>query len=676
MTSQPEPHLDAPADPEHDPRATFALDPALARRLTARVVASSDEARTTYAPFTGQPLARLPISSPADVETAATRARPRNSGGAALHSRARPGAAPPPRPRPRPPGRGARPDPAGDRQGPPARARGGRAVAVAARHYGRTAAALPRHPKRHRRRPGAHQGRRAPRPQGVVGTSRPWNYPLELAVGDALPAFVAGNAVVMKPDTGDRADRAVGASSCCIEAGLPAGRLAGRARRGPGRRPEVVEHADYVSFTGSTRTGREVAAAARPPGWSAAPSNSAARTPCWCCTTPTSTRRPRARSAACFSSAGQLCISIERLYVHESVADAFVERFVGPDEGDAARRRPSPTAPTWARWSAKAQLETVTAHVEDAVAKGATVLAGGRPAPTSARSSTSRPSSTASRPGWRCCAEETFGPVVSIYRFRDERRGGRAGQRHAVRPERQRLDPGRRARPRASPRGCAAGTVNVNEGYARAYGSVDAPMGGMKDSGLGRRHGSEGILKYTEAQTVAQQRLTADRRRSSAMTDEKLRRRRMTRCVLPACCRGSAAAAHDDSLRLRRHRRRLGFGGSVSALRLTEKGYRVGVLEAGRRFDERRSQELLGPARTTCGRPRSGCYGIQRIHLLSNVHGAGRRRRRRRLAGLRQHPLRAADAVLRRPAVGDITDWQDELAPYYDQAKRMLGVDH
>jgi succinate-semialdehyde dehydrogenase/glutarate-semialdehyde dehydrogenase len=51
------------------------------------------------------------------------------------------------------------------------------------------------------------------------------------------------------------------------------------------------------------------------------------------------------------------------------------------------------------------------------------------------------------------------------------------------------------------------GTVNVNEGYAPAYGSVQSPMGGMKDSGLGRRHGSEGILKYTEAQTVARQRL-------------------------------------------------------------------------------------------------------------------------------------------------------------------------
>ena len=65
-----------------------------------------------------------------------------------------------------------------------------------------------------------------------------------------------------------------------------------------------------------------------------------------------------------------------------------------------------------------------------------------------------------------------------------------------------------------------AGTVNVNEGYASAYGSVQSPMGGMKDSGLGRRHGSEGILKYTEAQTVAQQRVLP-MAPSFGMDDEK-----------------------------------------------------------------------------------------------------------------------------------------------------------
>ena len=86
-----------------------------------------------------------------------------------------------------------------------------------------------------------------------------------------------------------------------------------------------------------------------------------------------------------------------------------------------------------------------------------------------------------------------------------------------------------------------------------------------------------------------------------------------------------------------------GFGGSVTALRLTEKGYRVGVLEAGRRFtDGDAAQELLARCATSCGRRKLGCTGIQRIHLLKDcviLAGAGRRRR---LAELREHALRAA----------------------------------
>ena len=104
------------------------------------------------------------------------------------------------------------------------------------------------------------------------------------------------------------------------------------------------------------------------------------------------------------------------------------------------------------------------------------------------------------------CTEETFGPVVSIYRFKtdDEAVELANSTPYGLNSSVWTKD-GRRGRDVASR--VRAGTVNINEGYASAYGSVQSPMGGMKDSGLGRRHGSEGILKYTEAQTVAQQRL-------------------------------------------------------------------------------------------------------------------------------------------------------------------------
>ena len=117
-----------------------------------------------------------------------------------------------------------------------------------------------------------------------------------------------------------------------------------------------------------------------------------------------------------------------------------------------------------------------------------------------------------------------------------------------------------------------------------------------------------------------------------------------------------------------------GFGGSVTALRLTEKGYRVGVLEAGRRFDEHTLPKTSWDIRNFLWAPRLGCTGMQRIHLLENVVIlAG--------AGVGGGSLNYANTLYEPPAPffadpqwAHITDWRDELAPFYAQAKRMLGV--
>ena len=223
---------------------------------------------------------------------------------------------------------------------------------------------------------------------------------------------------------------------------------------------------------------------------------------------------------ACFSSAGQLCISIERLYVHESVADAFAERF-------AARTRAMRLGTSLAYGAdmgslvGERQLETVTRHVEEAVAKGATRRwPAAWPAPTSARYFYEPTILDGVEAPMAVCAEETFGPVVSLYRFSDE---DEVVELANATPYGLNSSPSGRRTAGAAARVAArlrTGTVNVNEGYAPAYGSVQSPMGGMKDSGLGRRHGSEGILKYTEAQTVAQQRLLP-MAPSFGMDDEK-----------------------------------------------------------------------------------------------------------------------------------------------------------
>ncbi|MDF3291071.1 succinic semialdehyde dehydrogenase [Streptomyces silvisoli] len=377
------------------------------------------------------------------------------------------------------------------------------AVAVAARHYGRKAPAYLR-PKRHTGVvPALTKVSELRQPRGVVGQIAPWNYPFELSVGDALPAFVAGNAVVMKPDT-ETALTALWAREQLIEAGLPPAVWQVVIGEGPVVGPAVVEHADYVSFTGSTRTGRDVAqrAAARLIGCSL---ELGGKNAMLVLRDADLDKAAEGAVRACFASAGQLCISIERLYVHSSVAEPFLERFAartralrlgkglayGADMGSLVGQR---------------QLETVTRHVEEAVSKGATVLAGGRARPDIGPLFYEPTILDGVQPPMAVCTEETFGPVVSVYRFDDE---DDAIARANATPYGLNASVWTRdaRRGRAVAARLRAGTVNVNEGYAAAYGSVQSPMGGMKDSGLGRRHGSEGILKYTEPQTVATQRI-------------------------------------------------------------------------------------------------------------------------------------------------------------------------
>ncbi|PWS44411.1 succinic semialdehyde dehydrogenase, partial [Streptomyces sp. FT05W] len=404
------------AAPAHARTAADVVTPEVVAQLTRDVVGSGRTAN--HSPFTGEKLADLPESTPEDVEAAFGRARAAQPAWAATPVRAR--AAVLLRFH----------DLVLQRQSEvldliqletgKARLHAHeevQAVAVAARHYGRRAASYLK-PRRHTGVvPTLTKVTELRQPRGVVGQIAPWNYPLELSVGDALPAFVSGNAVVMKPDT-ETALTALWARDLLIEAGLPAEVFQVVIGEGPVVGPAVVSRADYVSFTGSTRTGREVAqgAAARLVGVSL---ELGGKNAMLVLEDADVERAAEGAVRACFSSAGQLCISIERLYVHESVADAFVERF-------AARTKAMRLGSSLAYGAdmgslvGERQLETVSRHVAEAVEKGATLVAGGVARPDIGPLFYEPTILDGVEAPMAVCGEETFGPVVSIYRFGDD----------------------------------------------------------------------------------------------------------------------------------------------------------------------------------------------------------------------------------------------------------------
>ena len=377
-------------------------------------------------------------------------------------------------------------------------------VAIVSRYYANTAL---RH-LRPRRRRGALPFLTATweyrHPLGVVAIIAPWNYPLTLAISDAIPALIAGNGVVIKPD-GHTPYSALSGMGLLEVAGMPRGLVQVVTGSGAKLGPHLIDRVDYVMFTGSTHTGRTVARQAAD-RLIACSMELGGKNAMIVLDDADIGKAVTGAERALFSNAGQLCTAIERLYVHEAIAEGYSIRRLVEHTRKMRLGAELEHGPDMGSLISAEHFQIVRGHVEDAVAKGARVLTGGRPRPDLGPHFYEPTLLQDVREDMSLFADETFGPVVAVSTFAtDDEVVGRAnlsvyGLNFSVWTEDA-------ARGRQLARRLHAGTVNVNEGYAATWASVDAPMGGFKQSGLGRRHGRHGIQKYTEEQTISVQRL-------------------------------------------------------------------------------------------------------------------------------------------------------------------------
>jgi succinate-semialdehyde dehydrogenase/glutarate-semialdehyde dehydrogenase len=338
------------------------------------------------------------------------------------------------------------------------------------------------------------------RPVGVVGIITPWNFPFLLALNPSAQALVAGNAVVLKPsEVTPDSGRLV--AELWKAAGVPEGVF--QLVQGDGETGGALLEAgvDKIHFTGSVATGRRVAETC---GRNLVPCTLelGGKDPMIVCEDADLERAARGAVYGAFSNAGQVCISTERVYVMDSVADVFTRRVVEETarlrQGDRGEFEVGPMIRA-------EQLAIVEDHVRDAVEKGARVLAGGRRNPGYKGLFFEPTVLDDVTHDMKIMREETFGPVLPIMRVRDEdeaiafandspyglnanvwTRSKRRGAAIAKRIE----------------SGCAV----VNDCMI-TYGVTEAPFGGVKESGIGRVNGEQGLLGMCHTRSILIDRL-------------------------------------------------------------------------------------------------------------------------------------------------------------------------
>jgi acyl-CoA reductase-like NAD-dependent aldehyde dehydrogenase len=343
------------------------------------------------------------------------------------------------------------------------------------------------------------------RSRGVIGMITPWNFPLILTIGESIPALIAGNAVIIKPSewTPLIAMRGAGLLHSAFQSwGLPAEILQivnGRGETGAA----LVDEADMIAFTGSVRTGRLVAerAARRLIPVSL---ELGGKDPMIVLRDADLERAANAAVWGAFTNSGQVCISVERVYVEESVADDFIRRVVEKTkalrQGYDAKEKGEGNRVDIGAMTFPKQVDVVEDQIADARARGAQILSGGRRNPNLEGSYFEPTVMTGVNHSMKVMTEETFGPVLPIMRVKNELEALRLANDsvYGLNASVFTRDKMRGERLAAQ---VDAGMTCVNDVIA-GFGVTDAPSGGMKESGIGKRHGAEGIRRFCHQQVI------------------------------------------------------------------------------------------------------------------------------------------------------------------------------
>ena len=341
-------------------------------------------------------------------------------------------------------------------------------------------------------------------PRGVVGVIGPWNWPLLNNFADCVAPLMAGNAVILKPSEWTPLT-SLRVAELWRELGLPEGVFQVLPGRGDVGRA-LCDACDMIFFTGSQSVGRQVAALC---GQRLIPAvmELGGKSPLVVLADADLPRAAHAAVWSAFAHSGQVCIRTERVLVEESVADRFTELCLAEvarlRQGAAQPGRDHDDAVDVGAITFAPQVTRAEAQIADAVAKGAKVECGGHRRGDGAGGRFFEPTVLSGvTPAMAVGHEETFGPLLPIVRVRDEAEALRLvnASPFGLSGSVWTADA---ARGRAFARRLVAGSVCVND-VLMNYFVVEAPLGGVKSSGFGVRHGPEGLRQFCRVETIVE----------------------------------------------------------------------------------------------------------------------------------------------------------------------------